>query len=368
MKHIFASLAFSFIVIVSYGQTTDGLIGHWTLDNNANDVVGTNNGTVIGAQPTNDRDGTTNSAYAFNGSEYIQLGDAPEFDFGAQSFTVSAWVQKTQNASGFSNGLVGKWNSGSSPGTNEWLMTLSSGAPNNNPLFVIEIGNSRYSVVSTVELNLNQWHHVTAVRRTSVIEIYIDGAIAGITAIPSQGIINNVGRNLEIARFRDNIYLKDGEIDDLKLFDRDLSHNEIAQLYNDSNPVALCTDLYSVGGNIGIGTQITNGYKLAVKGKIIAEELKVQVYPWSDFVFEEDYKLPTIAQVAQHIQEKGHLQDIPSAKEVEKNGMYVGQMDAKLLQKIEELMLYTIAQDKEIKEQEKLLNKLEKQLEVTQKK
>jgi len=72
------------------------------------------------------------------------------------------------------------------------------------------------------------------------------------------------------------------------------------------------------------------------------------VYPWADFVFEDDYKLPTLLAVEQHIIEKGHLQDIPSAKEVHKNGISLGQMDAKLLQKIEELTLYTIQQEKEI--------------------
>ena len=79
-------------------------------------------------------------------------------------------------------------------------------------------------------------------------------------------------------------------------------------------------------------------------------------------MFEDDYKLPTLAEVAKHIKEEGHLQHIPSAKEVAKNGIYVGQMDAKLLQKIEELMLYTIQQDKEIKEQEVIISKMEAQL------
>ena len=361
MKKIITIILFS-LSALTYSQVTNGIIGHWPLDANANDIVGTNNGTVVGAQLTTDRDGNAASAYAFDVGQYIQLGDAAEFDFGAQPFTIAAWVQKTQNASGWNNTLIGKWNTGGAPGTNELLLTLSSSAPNNKPYFAVEVGTSKYSVISTVELNLNQWHHITAVRRAAVIEIYIDGAIAGITGIPNQAVVNNVGRNLEIARFRDDIYLQNGAIDDVKIFDRDLSHTEIAQLFNDTNPVAICTNLYAVDGNIGIGTQITNGYKLAVKGKIIAEELKVQVFPWADFVFEDDYELPTLAEVAQHIKEKGHLEHIPSAAEVTKNGINVGEMDAKLLRKIEELMLYTIAQDKELKQQEYLISKLELRL------
>ena len=113
-------------------------------------------------------------------------------------------------------------------------------------------------------------------------------------------------------------------------------------------------------GNVGIGTTTTGSHKLAVEGSIGAREIKVEGSGWSDFVFEKSYKLPSLENVEKHIEEKGHLQDIPSAKEVEKNGFYLGEMDAKLLQKIEELTLYTIKQEKEIKELKKQNSKIEK--------
>jgi hypothetical protein len=107
-------------------------------------------------------------------------------------------------------------------------------------------------------------------------------------------------------------------------------------------------------GNVGIGTADTKGFKLGVNGKIAAEEVKVALYGnWSDFVFKKEYNLPTLTEVENHIKEKGHLKDIPSAKDVEKNGFYLGEMDAKLLQKIEELTLYTISQQKKIEKIEK---------------
>lgn len=115
-------------------------------------------------------------------------------------------------------------------------------------------------------------------------------------------------------------------------------------------------------GNVGIGTNNPGVWKLAVNGKIRAKEIKVET-EWSDFVFYEDYKLPTLQEVEEHIKEKGHLKDIPSAKEVVENGIYLGEMDSKLLQKIEELTLYTIQQQKEIENLKKendevrLLNK-----------
>ncbi|MDD7886027.1 hypothetical protein [Flavivirga sp. 57AJ16] len=111
---------------------------------------------------------------------------------------------------------------------------------------------------------------------------------------------------------------------------------------------------------IGIGvtsSEIPADYNLAIAGRIISEEVKVQLKNsgWPDFVFEKDYNLPTLKEVEQHINEKGHLQDIPSAKDVASNGILLGDMHAKLLQKIEELTLYTIEQQKLIEAQSKAL-------------
>ncbi|RKN81653.1 hypothetical protein [Ulvibacterium marinum] len=108
----------------------------------------------------------------------------------------------------------------------------------------------------------------------------------------------------------------------------------------------------SNSGNIGIGTVDPGTWKLAVKGKIRAEEIKVET-GWSDFVFESDYDLPTLEEVEEHIQYKGHLKDIPSAEEVAENGILLGEMDSKLLQKIEELTLYMIDMNKQIQQLQK---------------
>ena len=102
-------------------------------------------------------------------------------------------------------------------------------------------------------------------------------------------------------------------------------------------------------GDVGIGTNEPDA-KLSVNGKIHTKEVKVDLEDWSDFVFEEDYALPTLKEVAQHISEKGHLKDIPSGEEVLEHGILLGEMNAKLLQKIEELTLYTLEQEQKIEQ------------------
>ncbi len=113
----------------------------------------------------------------------------------------------------------------------------------------------------------------------------------------------------------------------------------------------------SYAGDVGVGTStVPNGYKMAIDGKLITEEVKVQLSGnWPDYVFKDEYDLPTLEEIQEHIKEKGHLPNIPSAKEVKENGLELGEMNRLLLEKIEQMMLYTIEQQKEI-EQLKIQN------------
>lgn len=111
-------------------------------------------------------------------------------------------------------------------------------------------------------------------------------------------------------------------------------------------------------GNVGIGTLTPNAYKLAVEGTLGARRIKVtQQANWADFVFHPDYKLPTLTDVEQFIQKNGHLPEIPTAAEVKENGVDVGEMNKLLLQKVEEMTLYLIQQQKEINELKRLIKK-----------
>ena len=104
--------------------------------------------------------------------------------------------------------------------------------------------------------------------------------------------------------------------------------------------------LYLDGGTdaVGIGTHnIPAGFKLAVDGKAICEELRVELSgSWPDYVFDEGYRLPTLDEYAGMIKEKRHLPGIPPAAHIEKHGLDVGDMQQRMMEKIEEMALYII--------------------------
>jgi len=87
---------------------------------------------------------------------------------------------------------------------------------------------------------------------------------------------------------------------------------------------------------------------ISINGKIEAKEILLSTTPTADFVFEDNYDLPSLNLVEQYIQEKKHLPEIASANEMKENGVNVADFQIQLLQKIEELTLYTIDQQKEI--------------------
>ncbi|PKF73648.1 hypothetical protein [Chryseobacterium sp. PMSZPI] len=122
----------------------------------------------------------------------------------------------------------------------------------------------------------------------------------------------------------------------------DAVHKNLLVLFN-TGKVAIGTDQYDNDSK----------YRLYVKDGIKAERVKVEVASangWADYVFKKDYPLMPLSEVEKHIQDKGHLPNIPSADEVVKNGVDLGEMNSKLLQKIEELTLYQIQMSKDIKE------------------
>jgi hypothetical protein len=141
------------------------------------------------------------------------------------------------------------------------------------------------------------------------------------------------------------------------------------QLYNNA--------LVANDGKVGIGTANPDE-KLTVKGKIHAEEVRIDLLVPADYVFQKyytgnsslkaDYVMPTLDQVAQYTKINNHLPSIPSAEEMKKNGVELGEMNNLLLQKIEELTLYAIEQQKKLEAQNKQLELLSERLSKVEKK
>lgn len=124
------------------------------------------------------------------------------------------------------------------------------------------------------------------------------------------------------------------------------SHNMIFWMPDNNNDgnsyIGFADDLHD------IWMRISNNKTVRIDGKVYANEIEVKSNVWSDFVFKPDYKLMPLEEVELFIQKNNHLPDIPSEQEVKKGGINLAEMDALLLQKIEELTLYIIEQQKEI--------------------
>ncbi|WP_343522261.1 hypothetical protein [Pedobacter sp.] len=142
---------------------------------------------------------------------------------------------------------------------------------------------------------------------------------------------------------------------------------DVIKSLNGSTILATKTD-GSPLGYVGIGVT-TPTERLTVNGKIKANEIRVDGTNAPDYVFEEDYKVATLAELERYIKANKHLPEIPSAKEFERDGIAVGEMNKLLLKKIEELTLHLIEKDKQygellndVKKQELRLRLLEKKL------
>ena len=133
---------------------------------------------------------------------------------------------------------------------------------------------------------------------------------------------------------------------------------------NTDNPTAQLT----VNGNMLIGDPSVvcipnSNYKLFVQTGILTEKVRVAVNcsaQWADYVFAPDYKLMPLADLEKYVATNKHLPNIPSAEEVVKEGMDVGQMTSKLLEKVEEMSLYIIDQNKKIEALQKEIELLKK--------
>jgi len=157
-------------------------------------------------------------------------------------------------------------------------------------------------------------------------------------------------------------YLTLGDISDSDLADNGGTLTIYDKLRDDATTIY--QDLKIPAGNVSIGTSEDHGYKLAVNGSIRAKAITLEASPWPDFVFEPGYRVTPLESLETYLRKEKHLPGIASAPEVLEHGIELGQMNAKLLEKIEELTLYLIDHHKTVKRLERHIKVLEHKVRV----
>lgn len=204
---------------------TNGLAGWWSFSGNANDSsTNANNGTVVNATLTADRFGNTNSAYDFNGtSSHISLNNSIG-NFGIADFTMSAWIFKYDLTAG---SVIGKRNS-----TGDGNMIILSSKPS----YEISSGTGDYYENTNLPSynTLNSWFHIVLVRSGNNLKSYVNGVLIDNYISPTIHNINNSAITEIGARYSGSAIwnLWNGKIDDLGIWNRALTMDEINNLYN----------------------------------------------------------------------------------------------------------------------------------------
>jgi hypothetical protein len=243
MKKTLLPLFFAIVFNAAFGQVFNGLIGKYTFDNGtADDVAGTNNGSVMGAVPTTDRFGNASKAFYFNGtSDYILLPQTAVPNFNTiNAITISAWIKPDDVNSGLRT-IVGKWNGTTT--ADQFLFTQDG---NDNFMAVRSVNSAGFNDNSN-SLTAGNWHHVVFMfdkfdNNRHI--IYVDGmqvynnTFGGFFTTTSNNTFTCIGAQYgDVNGASPNIqrYFK-GAIDDIQIFDRTLVLSEVQQLFNAPPP------------------------------------------------------------------------------------------------------------------------------------
>jgi hypothetical protein len=229
----------------------NGLAGWWPFSGNANDLSGNGNtGTVNGALLTTDRFGNANSAYSFDGAgSSILINDAPSLRL--TKGTISCWIKFNSTSKmqllqkiNFNNAQNQNYDVEINEISGNILIRGNYNVPCSN------VGIPNFCSTSSLTLNDNEWHHYVGIMDVSTQKIYIDGVL--IDSWNLTGSMSGcVGGDLLLGRGWASYPLwYDGLLDDLAIFNRALSQQEITELYN-SSPISATTQPNTTISSVG---------------------------------------------------------------------------------------------------------------------
>ena len=248
---LLASLAFS---INAFAQIpTNGLLGYWPFNGNANDLSGNSyDGTVNGATLTTDRFGNANAAYSFNGiSDYISTANINLHD----TATISVWVNPFLDAAGnnswgYSASLVDQ--NQDANGNSSYGLYYNNTADHGLYAATGWSGNSTTEMLSHVNLSLNNWHHCVLTLNNGTGKLYMDGVLiitqSGLASTSQTSNVLLFGK----APWASNGNVFNGKLDDIRIYDRPLNSSDVTALYSESicYQTITVTDTLIINANI----------------------------------------------------------------------------------------------------------------------
>jgi uncharacterized repeat protein (TIGR01451 family) len=198
-----------------------GLVSWWPGDGNPNDIIGTNHGTLV--NDTTFAAGKVGQAFSFDGNgDYVEMTGSNVGDFGSAPFTVDFWMY-TANELAPSGFLVGKSNADGGLGWDiRWI--------NDATIKVVGVNGWGDNITSDASATLNAWHHIALVSTDSLVTLYIDGAVKGTSPRSPISSTGNPFRMGYTTNYQSPAF--NGLIDEVEIFNRALSAEEVAAIYN----------------------------------------------------------------------------------------------------------------------------------------
>ncbi len=221
----------SALSVSSFAALTDGLVAYYPFNGNALDASGNgNHGTVYGAVLTEDMNGNPENAYSFDGVEdYIAVNNSTSLNFGSGDFSVVFWSAPSDNRN--FHRFIEKYRHEN----NGWIVYANA---NGEVLANVRGSSDALHSINFGDYNLDVWHIFALVKTSNKIKSYRDGVLintytvaVGNTDVSENLLIGKCGNSCAVS----NTYLN-GMIDDIRIYNRNLSDTEIQELYEQGLP------------------------------------------------------------------------------------------------------------------------------------